>query len=141
MVWPVTGNPTWVDYEVGGTLVYAVHLNALEQAIENAHLQPYEELTGTAYTILATDGSSLKGCTSASAVTVTVPANTVTVPVGKVVRVDFLALGGAAITFVAGSGMTLTGTPSLVTRDTPSAATVIFLSATTGVVVGDLATP
>ena len=102
---------------------------------------PAETITGTTYTVQSDDGGELKVCTAATAITVTVPANTVIVPAGRVVRVDFLAAGGGAITFAAGSGMTLDGTPSLVTRGTPSAASLLLLSATSAVVVGDLATP
>ena len=136
-----TKNPTWVDYPDTSTPVTAAKLNNIEDGIYTAHTQPAETITGTTYTVQSDDGGELKVCTAATAITVTVPANTVTVPAGKVVRVDFLAAGGGAITFAAGSGMTLDGTPSLVTRGTPSAASLLLLSATSAVVVGDLATP
>ena len=43
------------------------------------------------------------------------------------------------VTATAGSGLTLNGTPTLVSRAQWSAFTVLFTSATAAVVVGDLA--
>ena len=93
--------------------------------------------TGTTYTLVASDASKLVTCTNSGAITVTVPASTFAA--GQ--RVDLLVLGAGMVTVAAGSGMTLNGTPSLVSRAQYSALTVLFLSATTAVVVGDLATP
>ena len=56
-------------------------------------------------------------------------------------RVDVLQSGAGSVTLTAGAGMTLHGTPSLVTRAQWSAVSVLFLTATEGVVIGDLATP
>ena len=56
-------------------------------------------------------------------------------------RVDVLQAGAGSVTLAAGAGMTLRGTPSLVTRAQWSAVSVLFLTATEGVVIGDLATP
>ena len=51
---------------------------------------------------------------------------------------DALVLGAGMVTVV-GSSCTVNGTPSLVSRARYSAFTVLFTSATTAVVVGDLA--
>lgn len=93
--------------------------------------------TGTTYTLVASDASKLVTCANSGAITVTVPASTFAA--GQ--RVDLLVLGAGMVTVAAGSGMTLNGTPSLVSRAQYSAFTVLFLSATSAVVVGDLATP
>ena len=111
------------------TLVLAALLVGLAQFI-NAQ-------TGTTYTLQASDASKLVTCTNSGAITVTVPASTFSA--GQ--RVDLLVLGAGMVTVAAGSGMTLNGTPSLVSRAQYSALTVLFLSATSAVVVGDLATP
>ena len=93
--------------------------------------------TGTTYTLVASDASKLVTCTNSGAITVTVPASTFAA--GQ--RVDLLVLGAGMVTVAAGSGMTLNGTPSLVSRAQYSALTVLLLSATSAVVVGDFATP
>ena len=95
--------------------------------------QPINARTA-AYTLVASDAGKLVTVTRATAVNVTVPAGVFTA--GQ--RVDVLDLGAGRVTFVAGSGMTLGGTPSLVSRDQYSAHSVVFLSATQAVVVGDL---
>lgn len=41
MVWPVTGNPEWQNYEIGGTRVWAENLNAIEQAVQDARGQVF----------------------------------------------------------------------------------------------------
>lgn len=91
--------------------------------------------TGITYTLAASDAGKLVTCTNAGPITVTVPASVLTV--GQ--RVDVAVLGAGMVTFTGSGGMTLTGTPSLVTRATGSAVTIVALSATTGLVVGDLA--
>ena len=95
--------------------------------------QPINAQTG-AYTLTASDAGKLVTVTAATAVDVTVPAGTFTA--GQ--RVDVLDLGAERVTFVAGAGLTLGGTPSLVSRAQYSAHSVVFLSATQAVVVGDL---
>ena len=93
--------------------------------------------TGTTYTLTAADAGKVVTATNASPVTVTVPASTFAT--GQ--RVDVLQSGAGSVTLAAGAGMILHGTPSLVTRATWSAVSVLFLTAAEGVVIGDLATP
>ena len=90
--------------------------------------------TGTTYTLQASDAGKLVTLTNAAAITLTVPGNVFTT--GQ--RVDCLVLGAGMVTVV-GSGATLNGTPTLVSRAQWSAFTVLFTSATAAVVVGDLA--
>lgn len=91
----------------------------------------------TTYTLVSGDAGKVVTVASSSARTLTVPASVFTA--GQ--RVDVLRRGSGALTIAAGPGMTLNGTPSLVLREQWSAASVLFLSATEGVVIGDLATP
>ena len=93
--------------------------------------------TGSTYTLLASDAGKVVTATNAFSFTLTVPASIFTT--GQ--RVDVLQRGAGAVTLVAGSGMTLNGTPSLVTRAQWSAGSVLFLSSTEAVVIGDLAEP
>ena len=96
--------------------------------------------TGTTYTIVLADVGKLVTCTNAGAITVTLPQDSaVAVPVGA--RIDFAGLGAGLITFAAGTGATVNGTPSLGTRAQYSAVTAIKVAANTWLVVGDLATP
>lgn len=93
--------------------------------------------SGTAYTLVAADAGKVVTRTSASTSTTTVPASVFSA--GQ--RVDVIRTGTGSLTFVAGAGMTLNGTPSLVARAQWSAVSVLFLSATQAVLVGDMATP
>ena len=132
----------WVDGEAGGTRIDAADLNNMEQGIAGAHAaidavtaQPINAQTGTTYTLVASDAGKLVTLTNSGAITLTVPANVFTA--GQ--RVDCLVAGAGMVTATAGSGLTLNGTPTLVSRAQWSAFTVLFTSATTAVVVGDLA--
>ena len=96
--------------------------------------------TGTTYTLQASDASKLVTCTNSGAITVTLPQDSdATFATGS--RVDVAVLGAGLVTFAAGTGATVNGTPSLVMRAQYSAATCIKRAANTWLVVGDLATP
>lgn len=105
-----------------------------DTALQPATGQPINAQTGTTYTLVAADAGKLVTLTNAAAITLTVPGSVFTA--GQ--RVDCLVLGAGMVTAV-GSGATVNGTPSLVSRGQWSAFTVLFTSATTAVVVGDLA--
>ena len=96
--------------------------------------------TGTTYTPILTDEGKLVTLTNAAAITVTLPQDSaLAFPVGG--RIDFLVGGAGMVTFVAGTGASMSPppTPSGVTRATGSAATAIKVAANTWAVVGDLA--
>lgn len=94
--------------------------------------------TGTTYTVVAADSTKLVTLTNAGAITVTVPtATSLGLSAGE--SVDFAVLGAGMATFTAGSGATVSATPSAVTRAQYSAATLIALSTTAWLAVGDLA--
>ena len=103
--------------------------------LTHATAQTINAQTGTAYTLVASDAGKLVTLTNEAAITLTVPASTFTA--GQ--RVDCLVAGAGMVTATAGSGLTLNGTPTLVSRAQWSAFTVLFTSATAAVVVGDLA--
>ena len=102
--------------------------------LTHATAQTINAQTGTTYTLVASDASKLVTLTNSAAITLTVPGSVFTT--GQ--RVDCLVLGAGMVTSV-GSSCTVNGTPSLVSRAQWSAFTVLFTSATTAVVVGDLA--
>lgn len=86
------------------------------------------------YTLVAGDTNDLIQVNGTY--TVTVPANIFATGT----RVDFVNSGTGVVTFAAGAGLTLNSKEAAVTIDTQwAAATVFFSSATTAVLVGDLA--
>lgn len=94
--------------------------------------------TGTTYTPVASDEGKLVTLSNAAAITVTLPQDSdLAMPVGA--RIDMVPVAAGMVTFVAGTGATVNGTPSLVTRAQWSAATVVKRAANTWLVVGDLA--
>lgn len=94
--------------------------------------------TGTTYTPVLADEGKLVTITNSSAITVTLPQNSsLLFPIGG--RFDVVGLGTGLITFAAGSGATVVGTPSLVTRAQYSAVSVVKISTNGWLVVGDLA--
>jgi hypothetical protein len=87
-----------------------------------------------AYTLLVTDTNDLIQVDGT--VTITVPASVFSAGA----RVDFINIGSGVVTFGAGAGLTLSSKDSLVTIETQyAAATVFFTSATTAILVGELA--
>ena len=94
--------------------------------------------TGTTYAPVLADQGKLVTCANGSAITVTMPSNATTAfPIGT--QIDFAVLGAGMVTFVAGGGATVNGTPSLVTRATYSAVTLIKAGTDYWLAVGDLA--
>ena len=102
--------------------------------LTQATAQAINARTGASYTLVAGDAGKVVTLTNTAAITLTVPGSVFTT--GQ--RVDVLVLGAGMVTVV-GSSCTVNGTPSLVSRARYSAFTVLFTSATTAVVVGDLA--
>jgi len=93
--------------------------------------------TGTTYAPVLTDQGKLVTCTNAAAITVTLPSNATTAfPIGT--QIDFAGMGAGKITFVAGSGATAVGTPSLVTRAQYSAVTAVKTATDAWLLIGDL---
>jgi hypothetical protein len=87
-----------------------------------------------AYTLLATDTNDLVQVNGTH--TITVPASVFATGT----RVDVANIGTGVVTFAAGAGLTLSSKEAALTLDTQfAAATVFFTSATTALLVGDLA--
>ena len=132
----LTGKPTLGTAAATASTDYASAAQGAkaDTALQPATGQAINTQTGTAYTLAASDAGKLVTLTNAAAITLTVPGNVFTA--GQ--RVDVLVLGAGMVTVV-GSSCTVNGTPSLVSRAQWSAFTVLFTSATTAVLVGDLA--
>ena len=93
--------------------------------------------TGTTYTPVLSDESKLVTFDNTGAITVTLPQNSVLAfPIGG--WFNALVINTGMVTFAAGTGATVNGTPSLVTVDQWSAVTVIKISTNGWVVVGRL---
>ena len=93
--------------------------------------------TGTTYTLALTDNGKLVEVSNASAITVTVPANSsVAFPVGA--QVNLLQTGAGQITVAGAGGVTVNATPGLKLREQWSSATLIKRATDTWVLVGDL---
>jgi hypothetical protein len=101
-------------------------------------VQTINPQTGTTYTVVASDMGKIVTLSNTGAIEVTLPQDSdLTFAVGK--RIDFVVINTGMCTFKNGTGATVNGTPSLVTRAQWSAATAIKRAANTWVVVGDLA--
>jgi hypothetical protein len=112
--------------------------DALEAVETFVSVQTINAQTGTTYTPVAGDMGKIVTLSNTGAITVTLPQDSdLTFATGK--RVDFLVINTGMVTFAAGTGATVNGTPSLVTRAQWSAVTAIKRAANTWVVVGDLA--
>lgn len=91
--------------------------------------------TGTTYTIAAADAQTTVFVNNASGTTVTIDDE---IAVGE--RIDFVQKGAGAITFAAGSGVTLSSKDSLLsTAGQYAAATVIKEATNTYYLIGNLA--
>jgi hypothetical protein len=96
--------------------------------------------TGTSYAPVLADRGKIVTLSNASPITVTLPSDATTAfPIGT--QIDLVGIGAGLVTFVAGGGATVNGTPSLVTRAQFSAVSAIKRAANTWLLVGDLATP
>jgi hypothetical protein len=93
--------------------------------------------TSTAYAPLLTDENQTVTLSNASAITVTLPQDSTTAfPTGA--EIEFVQIGAGQVTFAAGSGATVNGTPGLKLRAQWSAASAKKRAANTWVVIGDL---
>ncbi len=91
--------------------------------------------TGTTYTLVAGDEGKTVTLSNAAAITLNAPGSVFVAGA----RVDCIVIGAGMVTVVGTSGATVNGTPSLVSRAQWSAFSILWLSATQAVVVGDLA--
>lgn len=131
------GSVAWGD--VTGTLSDQTDLQtALDTKATAGQYVGINAQTGTTYAPVVADVGKLVTLSNAGAITVTMPSNaTQAVPVNS--QIDFLVIGAGMATFAAGSGATVNGTPSLVTRAQYSAVTLIKIATNDWVAVGDFA--
>jgi hypothetical protein len=88
-------------------------------------------------TLIISDLAKLIVVNSSSTANITVPAdNTVNFNVGD--RIDFVTINTGLVTFIAGGGVTVNGTPGLNLRTQYSGATLVKLATNTWVAMGDL---
>jgi hypothetical protein len=99
----------------------------------------YSAPTGTTYTLALTDADGVVAASNASATTITVPPSVF----AQGDRITVIQKGAGQITFAQGSGVTIVSTGATASapklRAQYSAATVIAESATSFVIVGDIA--
>ena len=88
-------------------------------------------------TLVISDLAKLIVVNSSSTANITVPADdTVNFNVGD--RIDFVTINTGLVTFIAGGGVTVNGTPGLNLRTQYSGATLVKLATNTWVAMGDL---
>lgn len=103
----------------------------------NLAAQVLNAQTGTAYTLAAGDVGKLVTCSNAAAITVTVPSDSVTFPVGC--WCELYNLGAGLVTVAAGAGATLRATPTAKARAQYSRLFVQKIAANTWALSGDVA--
>lgn len=91
--------------------------------------------TGTSYTLVAEDAGKMVTLSNTSPITLNAPGSVFAA--GQ--RVDVVVINTGMATVVGTSGATANGTPSLTSRARWSAFTILWTSAISCVVVGDLA--
>lgn len=133
----LTGKPTLGTAAATASTDYATAAQGVlaGTALQPATAQAINAQTGTSYTLVAGDAGKVVTLSNAAAITLNAPGSTFTT--GQ--RVDVVVIGAGMATVVGTSGATANGTPSLVSRAQWSAFTILWTSATTCVVIGDLA--
>jgi len=117
--------------DIDGTGNIDITGNVIAQSAINAQ-------TGTTYTTVIGDASKLVTLSNASAITLTIPANSsVAYPVGT--KIDFAQVGAGQVTVAGAGGVTVNSTPTLKFRAQYSGATCIKTATDTWLLVGDLA--
>lgn len=106
-----------------------------DTALQPDTAQTINAQTGTSYTLVASDAGKVVTLSNTGAITLNAPGSVFTA--GQ--RVDVVVINTGMATVVGTSGATANGTPSLVSRARWSAFTILWLSSTSAVVIGDLA--
>ena len=107
-------------------------------ALQEQAYQAINAQTGTTYTTVLTDGGKLVTLSNASAITLTIPPNSmVAYPVGT--KLDFIQIGAGQVTVAGGTGVTVNSTPTLKLRAQHSGASCVKIATDTWQLVGDLA--
>jgi hypothetical protein len=99
--------------------------------------RPVQTSNATAIQPVLSDENTMTTATSNAPVTITLPQNSVEpFPIGA--EVDYLQMGSGQLTFIAGSGAQVFGTPGLKTRSQYSGATAKLIATSMWIVMGDL---
>ena len=124
------GNLSLNSNDIDGTGNIDITGNVIAQSAINTQ-------TGTSYTLVIGDASKLVTLSNASAITLTVPANSaVAFPVGT--KIDLAQLGAGQVTVAGAGGVTVNATPGLKFVAQYSAATCIKTATDTWLLVGNL---
>jgi len=124
------GNLSLNSNDIDGTGNIDITGNVIAQSAINAQ-------SGTSYTLVIGDASKLVTLSNASAITLTVPANSaVAFPVGT--KIDLAQLGAGQVTVAGAGGVTVNATPGLKFVAQYSAATCIKTATDTWLLVGNL---
>jgi len=116
--------------DIDGTGNIDITGNVIAQSAINAQ-------TGTSYTLVLGDASKLVTLDNASAITLTIPANSsVAYPVGT--KIDLAQIGAGQVTVAGAGGVTVNSTPGLKFIAQFSAATCIKTATDTWLLVGNL---
>lgn len=126
---PTAPTPAFTDDDTSvATTAFAQEMR--RQIVRNAQ-------TGTTFTPAASDAGKLATLTNAAAITVTINNSVFTAED----RIDFIQGGAGQVTFAAGAGFTLRSSGSkLKLAGQWSGATIYFLSASEGILIGDIVT-
>lgn len=138
MGWLNSSNGKAYIYYKDGTSSQWIEISG-QQGVSGA-LLPYEinAQAGTSYTLSTTEAGKLITFSSSSAVTLTVPLNSIAaIAVGT--QIAFMQTGTGQITVAPAAGVTLRSTTTLKTRSQYSVCTLIKIAVNEWVVLGDLA--
>lgn len=113
-----------------GTSLAAASLNS---ALNQITINPQT----ASYTLVTNDQGGMITVNSTSATNVTLPPNS-TVPLAVGTTLIVAQLNTGQVTFVAGAGVTINGTPGVKLRTRYSAATCVKVSADNWLIMGDL---
>lgn len=131
---------TAVSHSSGATVKHVLtssDLNAFEAGLNET--LPFNNQTGTTYTLVATDAGDVVTLTNGSAITVTVPTNaSVAFPIGT--QVTLAQMGAGKVTVAGAVGVTVYSADSFLSLRTQySSGTLIKTATNTWLLIGDIA--
>lgn len=131
---------TAVSHSSGATVKHVLtssDLNAFEAGLNET--LPFNNQTGTTYTLVATDAGDVVTLTNGSAITVTVPTNaSVAFPIGT--QITLAQMGAGKVTVAGAVGVTVYSSDSFLSLRTQySSGTLIKTATNTWLLIGDLA--
>lgn len=131
---------TAVSHSSGATVKHVLtssDLNAFEAGLNET--LPFNNQTGTTYTLVATDAGDVVTLTNGSAITVTVPTNaSVAFPIGT--QITLAQMGAGKVTVAGAVGVTVYSSDSFLSLRTQySSGTLIKTATNTWLLIGDIA--